>query len=93
MLTNGICNHCGKKIRLWISLCRDCETVKTRCLAIISQNKKKLKKLLEKRSVTLERLDKFLLYANNIVHYWKILMEFKKNETIRTFDKLKEILS
>ena len=87
-----MCHHCGKKIRFGLSLCKECNHIKSTCQAIISQNKKKLKKLLEKRSLTLERFDKFLLYANNIVHYWKILMEFKKNETVSTFDKLKKLL-
>lgn len=91
MQTNGTCHHCGKKIRFWISLCKECKETKSNSTAIISQNKTKLKKLLENRSFTIERFEKFILYTNNIIHYWKILMEFKENETIKSFDKIKKI--
>ena len=93
MQTNGICHYCGKKIRFWISLCKECKEIKSNSTAIISQNKKKLKKLLNQRAITSERFERFILYTNNIVKYWKILMEYKEKETIKSFDKIKKFWS
>ncbi len=78
MHTNGICTHCGKKIRFWISLCNECENKKRYNAAMVSQNKKKLKNLLEQNCLNIERLNKFIIYSNNIVKYSKVVMEYKK---------------
>lgn len=87
-MTNWICLHCWQKIRFWITLCKECRNKKRYNAAIVSQNKKKLKKLLEESSLTIERLDKFILYSNNIVKFGKAIMEFKENDTKRMFDKV-----
>ena len=88
-MTNWICAHCGNKIKFWISLCNKCKDIKLYNRAIISQNTSKLKKLLEQSSLTVERLDKFILYSNNIVECWKVIMEFQEQETKRTFDRIR----
>lgn len=38
-------------------------------MAMVSQNKTKLKKILVERTITAERFDKFILYTNNIIKY------------------------
>jgi len=91
MHTNGICTHCGKKIRFWISLCKECKNKKWYSAAIVSQNKKKLKKLLEERSITIERIDKFILYSNNILKFSKVLIEYKEENNGKIIDRLKKI--
>ena len=58
---------------------------------MVSQNKKKLKKLLSERSLTVNRLDRFILYTSNIIKYGRVVMEYKEEETIRAFDKFKKI--
>ena len=58
---------------------------------MVSQNKKKLKKLLSERSLTVQRLEKFILYTRNIIKYGRVVMEYKEEETIRAFDKFKKI--
>ena len=91
MQTNGVCTHCGKKIRFWISLCKECKNKKWYSAAIVSQNKKKLKKLLEERSITIERIDKFILYTDNIIKFSKVLIEYKEKKKKEIIDRLKKI--
>lgn len=89
-MTNWICTHCGIKIRFWISLCNKCKDEKLHSTAILHQNKAKLKILLKEPRFSVERFDKFILYTNNIIRYWKILVKYKEEETIRTFERLKK---
>lgn len=93
MHTNGICTHCGKKIRFWIALCSECKSIKTNSMAMVSQNKKKLRKILSQRTITAEWFEKFLLYTNNIIKYWKILMDYKEKESMKTFDRIMKFWS
>lgn len=88
-MNNWICHHCGKQIRFWIALCSDCKNKKRYYTAIISQNKKKLKKLLLESKLSLEWFDKFILYSNNIITFWKLLVEFKEKDTKRSLERIK----
>lgn len=76
------CMRCGKESK-W-ELCRECKEVKHRAGALISQNKKKLRNLLDKNILEVENYNKFILYTDNIIKEWKIYMEFveKKHYTI-----------
>lgn len=38
-------------------------------MAMVSQNKKKLRKILSQRTITAEWFEKFILYTNNIIKY------------------------
>ena len=79
------CMRCGTESK-W-ELCRKCKEEKHRAWAIISQNKKKLKNLLDENILDPETFSKFLLYTDNIKKYWEIYMEFviKKHYTIFKF--------
>lgn len=88
MHTNWICAYCGSKIRFWILLCKECKKRKDHSFAILCQNKKKLKLLLDESSITIDWLDKFVLYTDNIIANWKVLIDFKRNDEIKVFDKL-----
>ena len=76
------CLNCGKESK-W-ELCRDCKEKKHQAGALISQNKKKLKNLLEKSILVPENYTKFILYTDNIRKRWEIYMGFvsKKKITI-----------
>ena len=87
-MTNWVCNQCGSKIRFWISLCKICLNRRRHSTAIISQNKKKLKKLLEESDITAEWIDKFVLYANNIIENWKVIMEFLEKDNRRRYNRV-----
>ena len=59
------CMRCGKESK-W-ELCRECKEVKHRAGALISQNKKKLKNLIEWNILEPEKFSKFILYTDNII--------------------------
>ena len=88
-MTDWICTLCGDKIRVWISLCKKCGNRRRHSSAILSQNRTKLRKLLRDSNFTIERFDKFILYANNIVENWKVLMEYVEKNDRRKFQTLK----
>ena len=73
--------------------CRVCREKKQNAGAIVSQNKKKLRKLLEWNNLTPEWFDKFYLYSNNIITYGKIVMEYKQKDSKRTFEKILQFWS
>ena len=77
------CMRCGKESK-W-ELCRECKEVKHRAGAIISQNKKKLKNLIEWNILEPEKFSKFILYTDNIIKEWKIYMEFVKEKHYTIF--------
>lgn len=62
------CLLCGKDSKR-DNFCRECKEKKQNATAIVSQNKKKLRKLLQESEITLERFEKFIVYSNNIVKY------------------------
>lgn len=75
------CMHCWKKSDN-SRLCRSCRKEKEKAGAIVSQNKSKLKKLLNNRNYDTEWFIKFNLYTNNINSYWKILIKYKETERV-----------
>lgn len=79
------CANCGKDSGN-SRLCRECRKQKETAGAMVSQNKKKLKKLLSESSYDVERFIKFNLYTKNINHYGQILIKYKEIErkNIRT---------
>ena len=62
------CLICGKKSNN-CKLCASCRKEKETACAIISQNKKKMQKLLNTHCYDTDRFTKFNLYANNINKY------------------------
>ena len=77
------CLRCGKESK-W-ELCRECKEIKHRCWAIISQNKKKLKNLIELNILQPEIFRKFILYTDNIRKQWEIYMEFVREKHLKVF--------
>lgn len=79
------CANCGKKSDN-SRLCRECRKQKETAGAMVSQNKKKLKKLLSESNYDMEWFIKFNLYTKNINHYGQILIKYKEIErkNIRT---------
>ena len=79
------CMRCWKESK-W-ELCRECKEIKHKAWAIISQNKKKLKILLDKNILEPEIYSKFILYTDNIKKYGEIYMSIvaKKKITILKF--------
>lgn len=63
--------------------CHSCKIEKDRASAIVSQNAKKLTKLLRTRRLTPSWFEKFLLYVEKITDYWKILMKYKTADELR----------
>ena len=58
------CLRCGKESK-W-EFCRECKKIKHRAGAIISQNKTKLKNLLDKNILEPDLYERFILYTDNI---------------------------
>lgn len=79
------CANCGKDSGN-SRLCRECRRQKETAGAMVSQNKKKLKKLLSESSYDVEWFIKFNLYTKNINTYGQILIKYKeiKRQKIRT---------
>ena len=69
------CLKCGKESKY--EFCRECKIIKRKVSALLSQNKKKLIKLLQGDWLTTEWFNKFILYTDNIRNYWKLYMEYK----------------
>ena len=82
------CLLCWKDCK--VKFCRECREKKQNATAIISQNKKKMLKLLNETQLSPERFDKFILYANNIVKHWKIVIDYRGKDTRRTFTRILE---
>lgn len=78
------CLKCGKEQKY--EFCRECKEIKHNSWALVSQNRKKLVKLLMWKRLTPQWFEKFLLYTENIKKYWKIYMEYqciKEYKTLR----------
>ena len=82
-----LCGEYSKRDRF----CRKCKEKKRNATAIVSQNKKKMRKILKEERITPERLEKFILYSNNIVKYGKIIMEYKEKDINRRFEDIMKI--
>lgn len=81
------CLKCGRDS--WAEkYCKGCKNIKRKATALLSQNKSKLKRLLQMNNYTPEWFDKFNLYSDNIRDYGKIILEFKAVDTRYTFEKL-----
>lgn len=81
------CANCGKKSDN-SRLCRECRKQKETAGAMLSQNKKKLKKLLSKCTYNSEWFIKFNIYTKNINTYGQILMKYKETERINMWVKV-----
>lgn len=81
------CLFCGRESGR-SKFCRGCRNIKENASAIVSQNKNKLRKLLQLNNFTPERFDKFILYSDNITSYWKIVMRYKSVDTRTTFERI-----
>ena len=55
---------------------------------MVSQNKKKLRKLLDERCLDIEWLNRFIIYSNNIVKYGKVVIKYKKKNGL--LDKIRK---
>ena len=80
------CLNCGKESKY--EFCRECKEEKHRCWAIISQNKKKLRNLLDRNILEPETFEKFILYTDNIIREWKIYMWYVKQKHLTLFKVL-----
>jgi hypothetical protein len=70
------CLRCGKETKY--DFCRDCKEIRRNAGAIVSQDKKKLIKLLsDSKWLNVEWFNKFTIYTSNITKYWKIVLEFQ----------------
>ena len=76
------CLRCGKESK-W-EFCRKCKAEQHRAWALISQNKKKLRNLLDQNILEPELFSKFILYTDNIRKRGEIYMQFviKKKYTV-----------
>ena len=76
------CLKCGRESK-W-EFCRECKVDQRRAGALVSQNKKKLRNLLDYNILEPELFSKFILYTDNIKKWGEIYMEFvvKKKFTI-----------
>lgn len=76
------CLKCGKEQK-W-EFCSECKEIKHNSGAMVSQNKKKLLKLLNGKRLTPQWFEKYLLYSENIKKYGKIYMEYQCVKEYRT---------
>lgn len=77
------CLKCGKESK-W-EFCGECKEKKRNASAILSQNRSKLIKLLHWDWLSPEWFEKFILYTNNILAYWRIYMEYKSVKRDKIF--------
>lgn len=82
------CLMCGRESK--DKFCKWCKNIKRKAIAIVSQNKSKLTKLLliGKCKYTPQRFNKFNLYTSNIQDYGKVLIEYRAVDTRYTIEKL-----
>lgn len=87
MIAKMKCLKCGRDS--WAEkYCKGCKNIKRNATALVSQNKSKLRRLLQVNNYSPQRFEKFNLYTDNIKGYGKILIEFKQVDTRYTFEKL-----
>lgn len=87
MIAKMKCLKCGRDS--WAEkYCKGCKNIKRNATALVSQNKSKMKKLLNMNNYTPEWFDKFNLYSDNIKDYGRIVLEFKAVDIRYTFEKL-----
>lgn len=77
------CLRCGKESKY--EFCRECKEIKHRAWALISQNKTKLRNLLDHNILEPQNFNKFILYSDNIIEQGKIYMEFVKEKHLTLF--------
>jgi hypothetical protein len=77
------CLRCGKESKY--EFCRECKKCKHNAGAIVSQNKSKLKDLLNENILQPELFARFILYTDNIIKHWKIYMEYKSKKQEKIF--------
>ena len=80
------CLKCGKESKR--EFCRECKEKKHNASAILSQNRSKLIRLLHWDWLTPEWFEKFILYTNNILTYWKVYMEYKSMKRDKVFKRI-----
>lgn len=80
------CIRCWKESK-W-ELCLDCKDQIHNACSMMCQNKNKLIKLLKWDWLTPEWFDRFILYSNNILKYWKIYMEYKDTKRDKIFKRI-----
>lgn len=74
-----------KCIKCWeyswsCDFCRICKEILGNATALVSQNKKKIMKLVLMNKYTREWFDKFILYTENVIKYWSIILEYRSNK-------------
>lgn len=74
------CLRCGAESKY--EFCRKCKEEKHRAWAIISQNKKKLRNLLDQNILEPELFNRFILYTDNIRKCWEIYMSIVAKKKI-----------
>lgn len=80
------CLKCGKESKR--EFCRECKEKKHNASAILSQNRSKLIRLLHWDWLSPEWFEKFILYTNNILAYWRIYMEYKSVKRDKVFKRI-----
>ena len=88
------CLKCGNESKR--EFYRECKEIKQNSSAMVSQNKKKLVRLLNSKRLTPQWFEKFILYSENIKKYGKIYMEYqcvKEYRIIRNICNVVNILS
>jgi hypothetical protein len=88
------CLKCWKDSKR--EFCRECKEIKQNSSAMVSQNKKKLVKLLNSKRLTPQWFEKFILYSDNIKKYGRIYMEYqcvKEYKALTNICKIVNILS
>lgn len=88
------CLRCWKESKY--EFCRTCKEDKHKAGAIISQNKKKLKILLDQNILQPELFNRFILYTDNIKKRWETYMTFvakKHNLMFKIFTGTTMLLS
>ena len=68
--------------------CRECRKLRDNALAIVSQNKSKLIRLLKLREINEEQFIKFNLYTEHIKTNGLTYLQFKQLKTYTLFKKL-----
>jgi hypothetical protein len=68
--------------------CRACRKIRDNALATVSQNKKKLIKLLLLKHISDDRFIKFYLYVERIKNNGLIYLQFKQEQTNNAFNKI-----
>lgn len=73
-------------------LCKVCEYKIHEASAIVSQNSKKIREMLNGKRLDSSNFEKFIIYAHNIIESWREVLLYKKEAILKQIEDIDKLL-